>query len=135
MSGAIKADIEGGVQVELPTKHYIANGVYIREVFMPAGTWVVGHQHKTSSWSNMIMGKLMLSAPDGPLIVTAPHTFVSPPGRKIAYILEDTVFQNIYATDETDVAKIESSVIDKSAAWSGDQKIRDIEEAMKRIEA
>jgi len=42
----------------------------------------------------------------------APMTFMAPPGRKVAYILETVVFQNIFSTDETDVEKLESMFIE-----------------------
>ena len=38
-------------------------------------------------------------------------TFLGSPGRKVAYIIEDTVFQNIYATEETDVEKLENMFV------------------------
>ena len=33
-------------QVHCPVKHHFGSGVYIREVFLPAGTLVLGHAHK-----------------------------------------------------------------------------------------
>jgi hypothetical protein len=36
------------------------------------------------------------------------------PGRKIAYIIETVVFQNIYSTSETDIEKLENMLVDNS---------------------
>jgi hypothetical protein len=36
------------------------------------------------------------------------------PGRKIAYIIETVVFQNIYSTPETDIEKLENMCVDNS---------------------
>ena len=33
-------------QVHCPVKHHFGSGIYIREVFLPAGTLVLGHAHK-----------------------------------------------------------------------------------------
>jgi hypothetical protein len=33
-------------QVELPLRHFIADGCYVREIFMPAGLDVTGRIHK-----------------------------------------------------------------------------------------
>jgi hypothetical protein len=43
--------------------------------------------------------------------------FNSPPGRKAAFFLEDTIWLNIHITDETDIDKIEDIFIKKSDAW------------------
>ena len=47
--------------------------------------------------------------------------FIGEPGQKVGYVIEDTVWQNIYATDETDIDRLEemfmeSDVLDKSEA-------------------
>jgi hypothetical protein len=39
-------------------------------------------------------------------------TFIGKPGRKVAYILETVVFQNVYATEETDIEKLENMFIE-----------------------
>jgi hypothetical protein len=36
------------------------------------------------------------------------------PGRKVAYIVETVVFQNIYSTPETDIEKLENMFVDNS---------------------
>ena len=38
-------------QVECPLKHYFAPGVYLREIFMPAGSVVIGKIHKTEHFN------------------------------------------------------------------------------------
>lgn len=50
-------------------------------------------------------------------VIEGPYIFTGKPGRKFAYIIEDTVFVNAYATDETDVDKLEEMFVDKSDAW------------------
>lgn len=54
--------------------------------------------------------------------LVAPQTFVAEPGRKIGYIHETMVWQNVYATDETDVEKLEAMFLDKSATWQENHK-------------
>jgi hypothetical protein len=71
----------------------------------------------------MLKGRvLMINADGSKTEVIAPTTFVAEPGRKIGYILEDMVWQNIYATDETDVEKLEAMFLDKSVTWQEHQK-------------
>jgi len=104
-------------QVECKVTHYIHDGVCIRECFMPAGTVVIGHYHRQPQINNMVKGKLIIATKDGPKILEAPQTYVGPKGRKIAYVLEDTIWQNIIATDETDPEAIEYLMVSKSKIW------------------
>lgn len=83
---------------------------------MPAGSVIVGKPHKVEHLCVMLQGRMKLVKEDGEVVeISAPATFVGKPGRKIAYIIETVVFQNIYATDETDVEKLELMFIETPA--------------------
>jgi hypothetical protein len=102
-------------QVNCSEKHYFGPSLYIKEVTMPAGSVIVGKPHKVEHMCVMLQGKMVLVADDGSRKeVCAPMTFVGTPGRKVAYILETTVFQNIYATEETDVKKLENMFVENT---------------------
>ena len=102
-------------QVDCNTKHYFGPNIYIREVTMPAGSIVVGKPHRADHMCVMLQGRMIIVSEDGERKeLIAPMTFVGKPGRKIAYILETTVFQNILATDETDIEKLENMLVDNS---------------------
>ena len=102
-------------QIDCAEKHYFGPSLYIKEVTMPAGAIIVGKPHKVEHMCVMLKGKMVLVAEDGSKKeVCAPMTFIGTPGRKVAYILETTVFQNIYATEETDVEKLENMFVENS---------------------
>lgn len=102
-------------QVDCQTKHYFGPSLYVREVTMPAGAVVIGKPHKTEHLCVMLQGKMIVVDADGnKKELVAPLTFVGSTGRKVAYILETTVFQNIYATDETDIEKLENMLVDNT---------------------
>jgi len=102
-------------QVDCSTKHYFGPNLYIREVTMPAGTVVVGKSHKADHMCVMLSGKMIIVKDDGSRQeLVAPMTFVGSAGRKVAYILETTVFQNIFVTNETDIDKLESMLVDNT---------------------
>jgi hypothetical protein len=104
-------------QVDCPVTHHFGPGVYIREVVMPAGAYVIGRQHTQSHFNIMIEGHLTLINPDGTHTeLVAPKTFIAPPGRKMAYIHETVRWQNVYATDETDVDTLEIELFDENVA-------------------
>ena len=72
----------------------------------------------------MLEGRLTIIKEDGTRReLAAPQTFVSGPGRKIAYIHETVRWQNIYATPETDVDALETLLFDKSAAFVESQAL------------
>lgn len=106
-------------QVDCPVVHRFGPGIYIREVHIPAGTMSIGHYQTTEHLNVMLKGKVIMINADGSKItVEAPQTFVSPPGRKVGVILEDMIWQNIYATDETDIEKLEATYLKKSITFN-----------------
>lgn len=116
---ALEKVMLGLPQVECRTAHYFGPGVYIREVTMPAGACVIGHEHKQESLNMMIKGKLILIDHDnGNTELEAPYSFVGSSGRKLAYIVEDTVWQNVFPNHDncTDVDLLEDRFITKTAA-------------------
>ena len=91
-------------QVDCPLVHHFGPGIYVREVFMPAGTLVVGHCHKLAHLNVFLSGSLaLLDDAGGFKVLHAPFLFVSPPGRKMAWTITDCVWQNVVATEETDI--------------------------------
>jgi hypothetical protein len=102
-------------QIKCEEKHHFGPGLYIKEVTMPAGSVIVGKHHKVEHLCNMMSGRMIIVNSDGSRHeLVAPMTFMAKPGRKIAYIIETVVFQNIYSTDETNIQKLENMFVDNS---------------------
>ena len=105
-------------QAPCPVTHRFGPNLYIREVFIPAGVFSIGHRQKTEHLNVMLKGKVLFVNSDGTKdLLEAPLTFVSSPGRKIGYILEDMIWQNIYSTNETDIEKLEEMFLDKTTGF------------------
>lgn len=101
-------------QVEIPVKHYFAEGVYGREIFIPKGTILTGKIHKYSQLNILALGVMEVLVDDKVRLVEAPFTVISPPGTKrIARAIEDCVWITIHGTNETDLEKIEDHFIAK----------------------
>jgi hypothetical protein len=110
-------------QVDCPVVHRFGPGIYIREVTLPAGCFSIGHYQKTEHLNIMLTGKVIMVKDDGTHVeLEAPQTFISKPGRKIGYIIDTVVWQNVYATDETDVEKLEEMFLEKSITWKEHQE-------------
>lgn len=105
-------------QVDCPVIHKFGKGLYIRELHMQSGTIAIGHEQRFSHFNVFLKGKvLMLNADGSKTVLEAPMTFFAEPGRKVGYVIEDLVWQNIYPTDETDVEKLEETYLIKSDSW------------------
>jgi hypothetical protein len=102
-------------QVECPEENFFGPNVYIKQVTMPAGAVIIGKTHKIDHLCSMVSGRMILVDSNGDKKeLVAPMTFMAPKGRKVAYIVETVVFQNIFSTDETDLEKLENMIIDNS---------------------
>lgn len=105
-------------QVECSVTHHFGPGIYVREVRIPAGTFSIGHHQNHEHLNVMVQGRVIMLADDGTVQdVRAPQVFVGKPGRKIGLIVEDMIWQNVYATDETDIDKLEATYLTKSDGW------------------
>jgi hypothetical protein len=120
-------------QAECSVVHHFGPGVCIREVFMPAGTLAIGHKQKFEHLNIMLRGKVLVANDDGSTqVLTAPMIFTGKPGRKIGYVMEDMIWQNVYATDLKDASAVEDLFVEKSEEWHLDQAHRFAVESVSR---
>jgi hypothetical protein len=101
-------------QINCPVTHRFAPGLYLREIFMPAFTIVIGKVHKTAHFNILMRGSCFIVNDDGSHeLLQAPMTFMSQAGvQKTLYIMEDMIWQTIHPTDETDLELLESQLIE-----------------------
>ena len=119
LADRVEAECLALPQVDCPVVHHFGPGIYVREVLMPAGTLVVGHHHKTPHLNVFLSGSLVLLDQAGQAkTLHAPFLFVSEPGRKVAWTVTDCIWQNVVATDETDIDALEALMFDKSAIFT-----------------
>lgn len=96
---------------EMEVKHTFMNGIYMREMFIPKGTLLVGKVHRLECINVVSKGDISILTETGSARVKAGYSVVSPSGiQKMGYAHEDTVFINIFRTDETDPKKVEDIV-------------------------
>jgi quercetin dioxygenase-like cupin family protein len=127
----VEAEMLKHEQIDIPVKHYFSQGVYAREITIPAGAMVTGKIHKFEQLNILSKGEMSVLTDDGVKRVQAPFTIVSPPGTKrIAIAHSECVWTTIHGTDETDVDKIEAHFIAQSdadyAAFLENTKIKEI---------
>lgn len=101
--------------VEIKTTHHFAPGVYMREIFIPAGVTLTGKIHKTEHLNILSKGRLTVWTEDGMKTLEASTVIKSKPGiKRVGYAHEDTVWITVHPTDETDLEKLEENLIAKS---------------------
>ncbi len=106
-------------QVDMPVTHRFAPGVYAREIFMPAGTFVIGHEHRTKHFNIVLTGRARVMV-DNEVVreIAAPDVFVSEAGvRKVLNVLEDMRWLTVHPTDETNIEQLEALLIRKSGRF------------------
>ena len=80
-----------------PLEHTFADGVYVRQMYMPKDTAVVGKIHKREHVWFLLQGCIGVATEDKIKEYEAPCYVVSPGGSKrVILALEDTIFVNIH---------------------------------------
>lgn len=85
-------------QVHIEPKHYFANGMYGRELLMPAGTLIVGKIHKHEHLAIMVYGDILVyTEAGGKKRLKGYNMMVSPAETKrVVYPFEDTLWITIH---------------------------------------
>lgn len=111
---ALEEAIKQLPQVDLTsfTTHHFAPGVYVRELFIPAGTVLTGAIHRFEVMNILVSGSIRVTTDEGVQTLTGPMVFNSKAGsKKAGYAITDVVFLNVHPTNLTDVDEIEKEVI------------------------
>lgn len=100
-------------QADLPVDHLFTPGLYVRTIFMPAGSLIISKIHKTRHPYTVTKGRAnVFTDTDGIVEIVAPFQGITEPGtRRLLHILEDMVWTTYHATEETDLEKIEALII------------------------
>jgi len=100
-------------QVELPTEHYFADGMYARVLPRPKGTVLVGKVHKREHFYICTKGKVQVFMDNEVKTLEAGAVVVSKPGTKRAvFALEDSICMTVHRTKKRNVANIEKQLIE-----------------------
>lgn len=94
--------------------HSFADGMYTREMHVQKDEIIIGRIHRNEHIVNLLKGKLVVIDEFGNRMLEAPCSFTSKPGvKRIGFILEDTVWQDIHRTDKTTIEEAEKDIFIK----------------------
>ena len=99
-----------------PLKHVFAEGIYLRELRLEAGTTAVGKIHKEDHIVFLLHGTVAVATDNGVEEYTAPCYIKSPAGiKRVAHAITDIIWVNIHAnpTNTQDLEKLENNIIAK----------------------
>lgn len=95
-----------------PLVHSFADGMYIREITMPAGQIIISKIHGQTHPYFILKGDVSVLTEEGVKRYKAPYSGITKAGTKrVLYTHEDTVWTTVQRTNETELDKIEKDVM------------------------
>lgn len=103
-------------QNHLPLIHRFTDGMYIREINMPAGTIATSRTHKTNHPFVIQKGMVDIVDEEGNIErITAPYLGITHRGtRRVFRVLDDVVLITFHATDKQDPVEIGNDITESN---------------------
>ena len=123
----LQAEMATMPQAELVTEHQFSPGMYMRKVFRPAGTLIVGKVHKEPHFFLCAKGEIIAWTESGMKRLQAGDVVESKPGTKrVTLAVTDAIGITIHRTDKTDLDEIEAELIepDTTALFDANNDIK-----------
>jgi quercetin dioxygenase-like cupin family protein len=114
-------------QAELVTEHSFSPGMYLRKVFRPAGTLIVGKVHKEPHFFLCAKGEIIAWTEGGMKHLYSGDVLESKPGTKrVTLAVTDAIGITIHRTDKTNLDEIETELIepDTAALFDSSNKLK-----------
>jgi quercetin dioxygenase-like cupin family protein len=109
----LQAEMVTMPQAALTTEHFFSPGMYMRKVFRPAGTLIVGKVHKEPHFFMCAMGEIVAWTEKGMVTLRAGDVVESKPGTKrVTMAVTDAIGITIHRTDKTDLDEIEVELLE-----------------------
>jgi quercetin dioxygenase-like cupin family protein len=123
----LQAEMSVMPQAKLVTEHQFSLGMYMRKVFRPAGTLIVGKVHKKPHFFLCAKGEIIAWTEGGMKRLQAGDIVESQPGTKrVTLAVTDAIGITIHRTDLTDLDEIEAELIepDLTALFDSTNKLK-----------
>jgi len=109
----LQAEMVKMPQADLTTEHLFSPGMYMRKVFRPAGTLIVGKIHKEPHFFLCAKGEIIAWTETGMRRLQAGDVVESKPGTKrVTLAVTDAIGITIHRTEKTDLDEIEAELIE-----------------------
>jgi hypothetical protein len=97
-----------------PLKHTFADGIYVRQMDMKAGSVVIGAIHNHLHVWFLLTGHLAVATEDSIEEFVAPCYVLAKPGSKrVIYAIEESIFVNVHKNPKNikDIKKLEDEIV------------------------
>jgi quercetin dioxygenase-like cupin family protein len=109
----LQAEMATMPQAELVTEHQFSPGMYMRKLYRPAGTLIVGKVHKEPHFFLCAKGEIIAWTENGMKRLQAGDVIESKPGTKrVTLAVTNAIGITIHRTDKTDLDEIEAELIE-----------------------
>jgi hypothetical protein len=111
-----KVMVDNFEPINCPLNHRFTNGLYVREIFMPAGTLITSKIHKTQHQYFVLQGAVSVWIDEGEEhYIKAPYIGITEAGtRRVLYIWEDCIWATAHPNpDNENEEEIEERIIQK----------------------
>jgi len=106
-------------QTACPLSHQFQEGLYIREIRIPAGILLTGRIHKHGHVCQLLEGSVVLIHPGGQReAFQAPSEILTLPGyQMVVYAVTDVIARTVHPnpTNERDIAVLDADIFEPAA--------------------
>ena len=105
------------VEKDTPCRHFFCDKLYAREIFMPAGTVLIGKIHAKEHICIISSGVAIFASEEGSKEIRAPNTWISlPNAKRVIYVIEDMVMTTLHPNESNtqDLDELEADLITKT---------------------
>ena len=101
-------------QVIMPTEHFLLEGMYARQIRIPAHTAFVGRRHKKMHYFMCLAGGAWVCGDsDKPINIHSGMLLMCRPGsQRIGVTYADTIFVTVHRTEEDQLQNIEDDCVE-----------------------
>lgn len=88
-------------QVEMPLTHSFEDNKYIREIRIPAGTFLIGSTHLHGHYCELVSGSVLHVTEHSKSVINAPYSIQTSPGyQMVVFAITDVVSRTIHPNIE-----------------------------------
>lgn len=109
-----KAMLDNLPIVECPLTHRFTDGLYVREIFMPAGSLITSKIHKTQHQFFVLKGSVIVWIDGEEQLIEAPYIGVTEPNtQRVLFVLEDCIWATSHPNPNNEtVEQIEARILE-----------------------
>jgi len=110
-----KVMLDNFPMVECPLKHRFTDGLYVREIFMPAGSLITSKIHKTQHQFFVLKGSVVVWIDGDEQLIEAPYIGITEPNtQRVLYVVEDCIWATSHPNPNNEsVEQIEARILEQ----------------------